>query len=272
MKIGIIGVGNMGEALLSGIVKSEIIKAQDLTVFDKDSAKLQFIENKYGVNIAESNEVLVKESQLLFLTIKPDIYPKLLAEITPYLNKDHVLFSIAPAFNFADMQKLLMNKESKIVLMMSNTAAKIGQALTAACFSNNITEHEKKEIISLFKSFGSFIEADQEQMSTLTSLIGSAPALVYMLIEGLIQGAIQEGISADQAQFLAANIVKSAASMIIQTGEHPAIQRDRICSPSGTTIEGVAYLQNEAFTGKIIEAVHRMAEKARKMQEHKKNY
>ncbi|HZJ69097.1 MAG TPA: NAD(P)-binding domain-containing protein, partial [Candidatus Eisenbacteria bacterium] len=82
MKIGIIGVGNMGEALLSGIVKSENIKAQDLIVFDTDSAKLQFIENKYGVNIAESNEVLVKESQLLFLTIKPDIYPKLLAEIT----------------------------------------------------------------------------------------------------------------------------------------------------------------------------------------------
>lgn len=267
MKIGIIGVGNMGEALLSGIIKGGKIKAEEITIFDADSSKVQMIADNYDINIVTSNKALIKQSQSVILTVKPNIYPLVLSEISPHISHDHVLLSIAPGYNFSRVRKSLNNKDCKLVLMMSNTAAKIGQATTAACFSDCISADEKKEIIEIFSSFGTFLQAQEDQMPTLTSVIGSAPALVYMLIEGLIQGAIHQGLNFDQAQQLASNIVRSSASMIIETGEHPALQRDRICSPAGTTIEGVAYLEKEAFTGKVIEAVSKMAEKARKMQE-----
>lgn len=265
MKIGFIGAGNMGEALLAGIIKSNKLQAKNIFVYDADPSKNQEISNKYQVKSVASNQELLKLAQIVILAIKPNVYPLVLPEIATELTDQHHLLSLAPGFDFAKLNNLLNKSNCKLSLIMSNTSAGIGQAVTAACFGDNVAWQEKAQLTQLFESIGDFFEVAEDQMPTITSVIGSVPALVYMVIEGIMQGAILEGISADQAKHLAANIVASAANMVTESDEHPAILRDKICSPGGTTIEGVAHMQSSAFEGKIIEAIQIMAEKARKM-------
>ena len=265
MNIGIIGIGNMGEAILSGLLKGKVVGPQQVYVFDASRELMQLRQEQYGMHLARDYQNLLEVCEYLILTVKPNVYPQVLAEISPYLDAKHFILSIAPGFDVERLKGHLPDDFDKIVLFMSNTAAKIGKAITAAAFSPEVNEQNKEKIIRLFESFGSFLEIDEKQLPAITSVIGSAPAIVYMLIESLMQGAVLEGIPARQAQELAAHIVASSAAMVLENNEHPAILRDRICSPAGTTIEGVAYLEKEGFSGSIIEAIHRIAEKAGKM-------
>lgn len=270
MKIGFIGAGNMGEALLAGMIRGGTIQAHDIIVYDADNQKRQAILDRYQIKLASDNQDLLKQVHTVILAIKPNIYPIVLPEISCYLTSEHHLLSLAPGYNFSRISNLLnqdkMEKTAcKLSLIMSNTSARIGQAVSAACFDQDLTSEEKSLLSELLSGVGTFFEVEEAQMPTITSVIGSVPALVYMVIEGIMQGAILEGLPAEQAKQIAAGVVASAANMISETGEHPAILRDRICSPAGTTIEGVAYLKNIGFEGKIIEAIHLMAEKARRM-------
>ncbi|HHU53596.1 MAG TPA: pyrroline-5-carboxylate reductase [Clostridiaceae bacterium] len=270
MRIGFIGAGNMGEALLAGIIRGGTVNAQNIVVYDADNLKRQAISDKYQVTLANDNQDLLNQVDIVILAIKPNVYPIVLPDISYYLTSEHHLLSLAPGYNFARIRNLLNQDKSektacKLSLIMSNTSARIGQAVSAVCFDQDLTSEEKSLLSELFSSVGMFFEVEETQMPTLTSVIGSVPALVYMVIEGIMQGAILEGLPAGQAKQIAAGVVASAANMITQTGEHPAILRDRICSPAGTTIEGVAHLKNIGFEGKIIEAIHLMAEKARLM-------
>ncbi|NLM18489.1 MAG: pyrroline-5-carboxylate reductase [Clostridiaceae bacterium] len=273
MKIGFIGAGNMGEALLAGIIRGGTVQAQDIIVYDTDKQKKQTISDKYQIKLASDNKDLLNQVDTVILAIKPNIYPIVLPEISGYLTSEHHLLSLAPGYNFSRIRNLLnqdkLNKSEQIAcklsLIMSNTSARIGQAVSAACFDQNITSKQKSLLSELLSGVGMFFEVEEAQMPTITSVIGSVPALVYMVIEGIMQGAILEGLPAEQAKQIAAGVVASAANMISETGDHPAILRDRICSPAGTTIEGVAHLKNVGFEGKIIEAIHIMAEKAHRM-------
>lgn len=270
MKIGFIGTGNMGEALISGIIKGGNIESKNIIIYDANPDKSQEMITKYGVKTAHSNQDLLTKTDTVILAIKPNIYPIVLPEISNYLTAEHHILSLAAGYDFSRIKNLLNydsanNTSSKLSLIMSNTSARIGQAVTAACFDANLTEENKLELIRLFKSVGEFFEVSEAQMPTITSVIGSVPALVYMAIEGIMQGAILEGLPAEQAKQIAAGVVASAANMILETGDHPSILRDRICSPGGTTIEGVSYLKSAGFEGKLIDAIRLMAEKARKM-------
>lgn len=270
MNIGFIGAGNMGEALLAGMIRGGTIQAQNIIVYDTDKQKRQTILNKYQIKLASDNQDLLNQVNTVILAIKPNIYPIVLPHISHFLTFKHHLLSLAPGYNFSRIRNLLDQDKSeqtvcKLSLIMSNTSAGIGQAVSAACFDKDLTSKEKSLLSELLSSVGTFFEVEEAQMPTITSVIGSVPALVYMVIEGIMQGAILEGLPAEQSKQIAAGIVASAANMISETGEHPAILRDRICSPAGTTIEGVGFLKNVGFEGKIIEAIHIMAEKARSM-------
>lgn len=265
MKIGFIGAGNMGEALLSGMIKGGLLSPDDIVVFDPNDDKILEISKKYKIKVAQDNQDLLNHVNSFILAIKPNIYPRVLSEIYEYLTPNHHLISLAPGYNFSKIKDLINNTDCLISLIMSNTSAAIGQGVTAACFDPKITEENKSELINIFQSLGSFIEVEETQMPTITSVIGSTPAIVYMLIEGMMQGAILEGLPAEQAKQLVAHVVASAANMVIKTDEHPSILRDRICSPGGTTIEGVSHLKSIGFEGKVIDAIRIMAEKARKM-------
>ncbi|MGI6578631.1 MAG: pyrroline-5-carboxylate reductase [Saccharofermentanales bacterium] len=270
MKIGFIGAGNMGEALLAGIIRGGTVQAKNIFVYDTDNQKKQTISDKYQIKLTSDNQDLLNQVDTVILAIKPNIYPIVLPQISGYLTSDHHLLSLAPGYNFSRIRNLLNQEKAeqvtcKLSLIMSNTSARIGQAVSAACFDKDLAPKQKTLLSELLSGVGMFFEVEEAQMPTITSVIGSVPALVYMVIEGIMQGAILEGLPAEQAKQIAAGVVASAANMIYETGEHPAILRDRICSPAGTTIEGVAHLKNVGFEGKIIEAIHLMAEKARRM-------
>lgn len=279
MNIGIIGVGNMGEAVLAGLLKSSKMKNHRCFVHDKNTERMDLVVQELSylpeslerrseepaVRTVVDLKQLVADCDLIFLLVKPDIYPVILAEIAPYLTPKKVLLSIAPGFTFAKLRSALGQDFANIVLFMSNTAAKIGQATTAACFDPAIPENMRCEIEALFRGFGKFFEVRESQLPMITSLIGSSPAIVYMLLESLMQAAVWEGLPAHEAQEMVANVVLSSALMLQSGGSHPALERDRICSPGGTTIEGVAYLEKSGFGGQVMEAVHRMTMKAEEM-------
>lgn len=263
MKIGIIGGGNMGEAFVSGLYRSQKINLQDLMIYDIHPEKRAYFEKKYQIKTAHDENELAVFAELIVLCIKPLQYPPVLEKITNDLSAGKIVISIAPSYRFASLKACVKNQFSNFIVAMSNTAAKIGKACSAVCFPENIKDEDREKVICFFSLFGSFFEIKENQMPAFTTLIGSSPAIVYMLLEGLLQGAIRDGISQKQACQLAADIVLSTASMMKESTDHPARLRDNICSPQGTTIEGIAYLEKVGFVGEIMEAMHQIYKKSK---------
>ncbi len=263
MKIGIIGGGNMGEAFISGLCLSQKVDRKNLMLYDIHAEKRAYFEKKYLIQIADNENEVATFADLIILCVKPLQYPLILEKISDDLSAEKIVISIAPSYRFHSLRACVKNQFSNFIVAMSNTAAKIGKASSAVCFPENIKTEDREKVIRFFSLFGSFFEMKESQMPAITSLIGSSPAIVYMLLEGLLQGAIRDGIPQRQARDLAADIVLSTASMLKENADHPAKLRDNICSPQGTTIEGVAYLEKAGFVGDIMEAMHLIYEKSK---------
>ncbi len=267
MKIGIIGGGNMGEAFVSGLCLNKGVNPKDIIVYDTHPEKREYFANTYQVQTAESEVDVAYFANIIVLSVKPYHYADVLQKISSRLMPEKIVISITPGYRFSSLEACVNSGFSNFVVAMSNTAAKIGKASTAACFPESMSDTDKNEVKKFFESFGSFFEIKESQMPAITSLIGSSPAIVYMLLEGLLQGAIRDGIPQGQARELAADIVLSSAAMLKESNDHPAKLRDNICSPNGSTIEGVNFLEKEGFTGEVMEAMHRITKRSLEMME-----
>ncbi|SQB89737.1 pyrroline-5-carboxylate reductase [Clostridium tetanomorphum] len=148
---------------------------------------------------------------------------------------------------------------------MPNTPALVGEGMSALCYNELIHEKELEEVINIFKSFGRVEIINEKLMDVVPAVSGSSPAYVYMFIEALADGAVLDGMPRDKAYKMAAQAVLGSAKMILETGEHPGVLKDRVCSPGGTTIEAVYSLEMNNFRGSVIEAMRKCTEKTIKM-------
>lgn len=259
-KLGFIGCGNMGEAMLSGALKGGFANCKDVYVHTRSSKSLEEINKKYGVIMGADNRDVAKNAKIIILAVKPNIYKKVIEEIRDAVSADSIIIAIAPGFSI-DLLKSTFNKEVKIARAMPNTPAMVGCGITGICFSDNITEDEKKEVIDFFNCFGETIEVKENLMMAVGSVSGSSPAFVYMLIEAMADGAVSMGMPRKDAYRFAAKAVEGSAKMVLETGKHPGELKDAVCSPGGTTIEGVIELEKNGFRGDIIQAMIKSADK-----------
>ncbi|GHV73195.1 pyrroline-5-carboxylate reductase [Spirochaetia bacterium] len=261
--IACIGSGNMGRALMHGA--ANILPAGNIGVSDADTVKAEVLARELGgAKVYPSNSDAVMEADFVFLAVKPQALDTLLKEIAPALpmradNKKPVtLVSMAAGWNIRKIQLLLdvpVERAVPVVRIMPNTPALISQGLIAMAASAEVTEESLAVLEKILGASGIVDRIGENYMDAVTGLSGSGPAFVYLFIEALADGGVRAGLPRDKALRYAAQTVLGAAAMVKETGKHPGELKDMVTSPGGTTIAGVAALENGAFRGTVMNAV-----------------
>lgn len=250
--IGVIGAGNMGYAMIKGIIK--VFPKEDVVFTDVSQERAEFVYENTQVSYVESNAECVNQSKYVILAVKPQFYEIVLKSIQYAVNEEHVLISIAPGFSIGQLNEKL-GMEKRIVRAMPNTPALLGMGMSGITYQPQLFKHEEKEMIrKIFASFGKVEFIEEKLMNAVVCASGSSPAYVYMFIEALADSVVKYGMPRNKAYEFAAQAVKGAAEMVLETKEHPGVLKDQVCSPGGTTIAGVAALEEHGFRDAVIKA------------------
>lgn len=266
MKIGFIGNGNMGRAILDGIIENNVAKACDITVSDIDTDGLKWTESKYGVNTAEDNRCTAENSDILLLCVKPQFLYAVIDGIKNSVSSNTVIVSIAAGQAISRIE-CAFGKDIKLVRVMPNTPALVGEGMAAISPNKNVSAQELEAVLNIFNSFGKSEIVSENLMDAVTAVSGSSPAYVFMMIEAMADAAVIGGMPRAQAYTFAAQAVLGSAKMVLETRIHPAQLKDMVCSPAGTTIDAVAELEKNGFRNSIIKAMISCMEKSKKLGE-----
>ena len=265
MKLTIIGLGNMGQAILDGILAKNILREDQIIAADKKFGESNYkLDQKYEkLNITSDNKEAVEKSEYIILAVKPQIIEYVLEDIK---NAAHskVIVSIAAGIK-TELIRQYLGSDSKIVRIMPNTPALVAEGMSALNYSPAVEADEKAFVEKIFNSLGETVEVEEKDMDAVTGLSGSGPAYVYLFVEALSDAGVLKGLDRETALKLAAQTVKGGAEMVLKSGKHPAQLKDMVTSPAGTTIAGVAALEENAFRSAVIKAVQAAAERSEEL-------
>lgn len=271
-KIGFIGGGQMGEAIIRGLLKASLSEAKDIYVMDILDSRLQYLKEKFQVTQSSSERktgyrYLVENCDIIVLAIKPQV----LKEVMEYLkditwSKDKLIISIVGGAKISAIEKYV--SEIPVIRVIPNTPMLVNVGASGVALGTYAAESHGDLTLRIFKALGVAYVVPEYLIDPITSVSGTGPAYVYMLIEALADGGVEMGLSREMAQTLAAQTVMGAAKMVLETGEHPGRLKDNVCSPGGATIAGVRALEQGGFRGIVMNAVEagkvRMEEVGRK--------
>ena len=257
---GFIGTGNMGYALLNACVRQ--FGKDEVIYYDASEVQRDYVFKETGVEASESNIAVAQGCKYLVLGIKPIYLTAVLEELADVVTEDQVIISIAVGIT-TDLIAKAFSSGIRIIRAMPNTPALVANGMTGISFDKDKFNNEELKIIDkFFSAFGRYELVEERLMDAVTCANGSSPAYVYIFIEALADSVVSLGIPRDQAYTLAAQTVYGAASMVLETGEHPANLKDKVCSPGGTTIAGVNALEEHGFRNAIIKATEACYNKA----------
>lgn len=263
-RIGFIGCGNMGQAMIGGIIKANIVSPSNIMVSDLNEKSLSEATEKYDVKITTDNNEVAETSDILVLSVKPNLYPIVIEGIKNKVKEDIVVVTIAAGKSIESTEEAF-GRKLKVVRVMPNTPALVGEGMSALCPNESVTKEEIEEIVKIFDSFGKSEIVSEKLMDVVTSVSGSSPAYVYMFIEAMADAAVLDGMPRSQAYKFAAQAVLGSAKMVLETGMHPGALKDMVCSPGGTTIEAVATLEEKGLRNAVISAMRSCTKKSKDM-------
>lgn len=253
-KIGFIGCGNMGGAIVSGIIGSGFQKPENVIISEVTEELVDNLKEKFNVQATTDNKEVAKQADVLFLAVKPNMYKKVVDDIKSEITREKLIITIAAGITIENMEYWI-GEGYKIVRTMPNTPALVGQGMAAICANSKVSEEELKYVVDIFSSFGQCVELEEKYFHAVTALSGSSPAYVFMFIEAMADAAVRCGMPRKQAYTYAAQTVMGSAALVLETGKHPGELKDSVTSPAGTTIEGVAALESNGMRNAVIEAV-----------------
>lgn len=258
-KIGFIGCGNMGGAIVHGIIKGGVFDASEICACDLNQEKIKSL----GVTPLDTPEEICQNSDMILIAVKPKVAPDLLANLHEHL-AGKALISIVAGFSTQKIQEFSHNK-CRVLRVMPNTPAMVGAGATALSLATSFSEAEKKVAEQIFTATGLFAWVEESLMDAVTAVSGSGPAYAFLFLEALADGGVREGLPRDVAYRLAAQTLVGAAQMVLQTGKHPGELKDMVCSPAGTTIDAVYALEQGGLRATVIDAVHVCAQKSKEL-------
>lgn len=261
MKIGFIGCGNMAKAMINGILSSGQAPKENIMASAKTEATRNKIREQLGIRAAESNREAVEFADVVFLAVKPQYFEEVLTEIRPSVSKQ-IFVSIAPGKTLAWLQERL-GDSVKIIRTMPNTPAMVGAGMTGLCKNELVTHEEAEMVCRLCDSFGKTEIVPESLIDVVVGVSGSSPAYVFLFLEAMADAAVADGMPRAQAYKFAAQAVMGSAKLMLETGEHPGVLKDMVCSPAGTTIEAVRVLEEKGLRSAVIEAQRACVKKAK---------
>ncbi len=255
-KIGFIGCGNMGRAILGGLLKAGIVKADEVIISCHTKKSCSEVEAEYHVKAVLDNQEVAGNADVVLLAVKPNKFEEVIPDVKAGLERNAagentIVISIAAGKDIAYLEKNL-GKNQKIIRVMPNTPALVGEGMSALTVNARVTEEDLKYALTIFESFGKAEVVPESMMDAVIGVSGSSPAYVYMFIEALADGAVAAGMPRAQAYTFAAQSVLGAAKMVLETGQHPGALKDAVCSPGGTTMAGVLELEKQGLRNAVI--------------------
>ncbi len=256
MKISFVGAGNMGEALMAGLVQSGSIQGQNITAYDPVPDRLQHVCTTLGIHVATSNEESISQADVVFLAVKPHLMEEVLHPLRDTLRiKRPLLISIAAATSLASLHTMVEDAHMPIIRILPNLGVGINAGLIAFCAGQHISAAEAEKAQELLQVLGRVIPMAEDMLTTFSSVGAASYAFVCMFIDALAKAGLKEGMPKKQGLEIAAQAVLGAAQLCLKDNTHPLLLMDKICSPNGTTICGVKALEEGAFVGTIMQAV-----------------
>lgn len=248
MKMGIIGLGNMGSAMAHGLLNNNI----ETFLYDRNLEKREAFKDFEKAKIMDSEVDVVKNADAVILTVKPYVYDEVLDKIKEAV-KNQIIISVTSSYDLKKLEEKLPGK--KLLMAMPNTLAKILSSMTGICPGENISEGELEELRKILSSFGETEIVEEKNIKIYEAVSGCMPAYVYMYIEAAADVAVSYGMKRDLAYRVISQAVAGSAKMVRESGLHPGELKDQVTTPAGTTIKGVKSLERDGFRAAIINAV-----------------
>ena len=267
MKLAVIGTGNMGKALLGGFVKGGVINPADAWCFDVYTEASAKCAADLGVNQASSAQEAVKDADYVLMAVKPIHFDDALKGIKDSLKSDSIVLSIAAAVTCGRIGSIL-GEGRKFVRIMPNTPAQVGLGVAAVC-PVGLNEEESDFVLKLLNTCGETILCDENTLDAIGCVSGTGPAYVMLFIEAMADAAVSLGIKRTDALKIAAATVAGSGKLALETGTHPAVLKDMVCSPGGTTIAGVMALEENGLRNAVIKSVTAAFDKTQEMKGNK---
>lgn len=264
MKIGFIGLGNMAKAMIGGMLQKEIACKGDIIGSARTRKTLEDMHNIYGIDTRGSNSAVAGEAEILILAVKPQFFQAVIEEIREAVPDDTLVMSIAAGKTMAWIEQAFQ-KEIKLVRCMPNTPALVGEGCTGVCVNSRVTQDETALSLKLMESFGRASLVPESLMDAVGAVSGSSPAFVFMFMEAMADAAVAAGMPRKQAYEFAAQAVYGSAKLALESGKHPGELKDMVCSPGGTTIQGVRVLEERGMRGAVMDALQAVVDQTRKL-------
>jgi len=264
-KIGIIGGGQMAEALIKGFLKKNLFSSENILVSEPVEERRKYLEKSYKINTTESNVEVVKKNELILLAVKPQVMKKVLEEIAPYINTEkHLILTIAAGIPINFYEKILP-PQTKVIRIMPNTCALVHQAISGISKGSFATDEDLKIAETIFSAIGETVLVEENLMDAITSLSGSGPAYVALFIEALIDGGVRTGLPRYIAEKLVLQTVFGTAKLMLETGKNPYEVKSMVTSPAGTTITAMQEFYEKGLPGIIISGIYKAYLRAKEL-------
>jgi len=263
-KIGFVGAGNMGEALIKGLLAANRVAPEAVYATDVRSDRLKELDRLYGIQVAADNPALVRQVDVVILAVKPQIIEPVLQEVTHALTRPKLMISIAAGVSTARLRTVL-GKQARLIRVMPNTPALVLEGVTAIAKAEGLEPGDLDTAGEIFSAVGRVVVLEEELLDAVTGLSGSGPAYVALVIESLADGGVKMGLDRITAMTLATQTVLGAAKLLLETGLHPGALKDMVSSPGGTSIAGIAALEEGGIRTTFITAVERATQRSREL-------
>ena len=266
-KIGMIGIGNMGTALIDGLILSSAAQAENIICSDASDRQLASISEKYRVKTTTDNIEVVTAADIVIYAIKPQIMAAVLKETADHIDMSKLIISIAAGVPLAAIESLL-DKDLRLIRVMPNVAVAVREGATAIAAGGHATEEDIQLATAVFESVGKTIFLKENYlMDAITGLSGSGPAYIFMIVDALADAGVKMGLSRKDAQILASQTILGAAKLLLETGSHPGELKDSVTSPGGTAIAGLHTLEKGGLRTTLINAVEAATTRSKELGE-----
>ena len=253
-KIAIIGAGNMGEALVAGMLAAGVVRPDDIHATDVVVDRLDRLQARYQIRVGSENEAAAAWADVVILAVEPQVLDHVLNDLRPVVTEAKLILSVAAGYPIARIVTHLAPRV-RVVRCMPNTPSVVQAGVSALAMGENVSVEDERLARAIFESVGMVVVVEERLMDAVTGLSGSGPAYVFLIIEALADGGVKMGLPRDAALGLAAQTVFGAARMALETGEHPGRLKDKVTSPGGTTIAGLHELERGRLRASLMDAV-----------------
>jgi pyrroline-5-carboxylate reductase len=264
MKIALIGAGAMGEAIIKGLLGSNLIEKENLKIGEIDEKRVNYLRENYQLFASPSNKEAILEAEIIILAVKPSQARGVLQEIKNEIQKKQWIISIMAGISTSQIEEII-GKELSVIRIMPNLPALVGKGISALAAGKFADLNHIEEAKKIFQSIGKVVVVKEELISAVTGLSGSGPAYVFLFMEALKEAGVRLGLSKEDARLLAVETTWGTAYLAAKTEEPLATLKEKVTTPGGTTIEGLYVLEKYGFKGILMEAIEKAAQKAERM-------